>query len=69
MERQKGKTYTSDKQLVIDLEGVTCYLGFSGDTVVKNLPAMQEMQETRARSLGQEDPLEKEMVTQSSNLT
>ena len=38
MERQKGKTYTSDKQLVIDLEGVTCYLGFSGDAVVKNLP-------------------------------
>ena len=38
MERQKGKTYTSDKQLVIDLEGVTCYMGFSGDTMVKNLP-------------------------------
>ena len=38
MERQKAKTYTSDKQLVIDLEGVTCYMGFSGDTMVKNLP-------------------------------
>ena len=33
--------------------------------VVQNLPAMQEMQ---ARSLGQEDPLEKEMVTHSSIL-
>ena len=34
-------------------------------TGVKNLPAMQEM---RVRSLGQEDPLEKEMATHSSIL-
>ena len=34
---------------------------------VKNLPAMQETQETRVQSLGQEDPLE-EMVTHSSIL-
>ena len=33
--------------------------------LVKNLPAMQE---TRVRSLGQEDPLEKEMATHTSNL-
>ena len=33
--------------------------------LVKNLPAMQE---TQVRSLGQEDPLEKEMATHSSNL-
>ena len=32
---------------------------------VKNLPAMQE---TQAPSLGQEDPLEKEMATHSSIL-
>ena len=32
---------------------------------VKNLPAMWE---TRVRSLGQEDPLEKEMATHSSIL-
>ena len=31
--------------------------------MVKNPPAMQE---TRVRSLGQEDPLEKEMATHSS---
>ena len=31
--------------------------------MVKNLPAMQE---TWVQSLGQEDPLEKEMATQSS---
>ena len=39
--------------------------------MVKNLPAvkeMQETQETRVRSLGQEDPLEEEMATYSSIL-
>ena len=36
--------------------------------VVKNLPAMQEMQEMRVRSLGWEDPLEQEMATRSSIL-
>ena len=41
-------------------------MGFPGDSVVKNLPAVQEMQ---AQSLGQEDPLEKEMATHSSILT
>ena len=35
---------------------------------VKNLPAMQETQETPVQSLGQEDPLEKGMVTHSSIL-
>ena len=33
--------------------------------MVKNLPAVQE---TRVQSLGQEDPLEKEMATHSSIL-
>ena len=33
--------------------------------MVKNLPAMQD---TQVRSLGQEDPLEKEMATHSSVL-
>ena len=35
---------------------------------VKNLPAVQEMQETWVQSLGQEEPLEKEMATHSSDL-
>ena len=39
--------------------------GFPGDSVVKNPPAMQEMQ---VRYLGQEDPLEEEMATHSSIL-
>ena len=36
--------------------------------VKKNLPAMQETQETWVRSLGWEDPLEEEMATHSSPL-
>ena len=35
---------------------------------VKNLPAMQETQETWVQSLGWEGPLEKEMATHSSIL-
>ena len=40
-------------------------MGFPSGSVVKNLPAIQEM---RMWSLGQEDPLEKEMTTHSSIL-
>ena len=35
---------------------------------VKNLPAMQETQETQVHSLGLQDPLEKEMATHLSIL-
>ena len=35
---------------------------------VKDLSAVQEMQETRVRSLGWEDPLEEGMATHSSGL-
>ena len=41
---------------------------FPGGSVVKHLPAMQEIQNTRVRSLGWEDPLEEEMATHSSIL-
>ena len=34
--------------------------------VVKNLPAIQELQETRVRSLGQEVPPKEEIVTHFS---
>ena len=37
-------------------------------SAVKNLPPMQETQESRVRSLGQEDPVKEEMVTHSSIL-
>ena len=40
-------------------------MGFSGSSVVQNLPAKQE---TPVQSLGQEDPLEKQMATQYSCL-
>ena len=43
--------------------------GFPGGPSVKNLPAMQESQETQVQSLGQEDPLEKGMAIHSSILT
>ena len=40
-------------------------MGFPGNSVVKNLPAVQELQETRVPSLGQEVPLEEGMATHS----
>ena len=43
-------------------------VGFPDDSVIKNLPAMQETQETRVGSLCQGDPLEDGMATHSSIL-
>ena len=40
--------------------------GFPGGSVVKNPPAMQESQETKVWSLGQEDPLEEGTATHFS---
>ena len=40
-------------------------MGLPGGSVVRNLPTKKE---TRVRSLGQEDPLEKGMATHSSIL-
>ena len=39
-----------------------------GDSMVKNPPAIQEMQEMQVPSQGWEDPLEKEMAIHSSSL-
>ena len=36
--------------------------------MVKNVPAMQETEEIQVQFLGQEDPLEEEMLTHSSIL-
>ena len=44
---------------------VLFFRGFPGGSVVKNPPAMQEMQ---VPSLDQEDPLKKGMATHSSSL-
>ena len=59
---------TKSNQTMKDGRQKTVYhgiLGFPGSSAVKNPPAMQE---TWVRSLGQEDPLEKEMATHSSSL-
>ena len=46
-----------------------CIRDFPSGSVIKNPSAMQEtQQEPRVQSLGQEDPLEKEMATHSSIL-
>ena len=37
----------------------------TGASLVKNLPSVQEVQETQFRSLGHKDPLEKEILTHS----
>ena len=42
--------------------------GFPGSLVVKNPPAIQEMQEMWVQSLDREDPLEKGMATHSGIL-
>ena len=42
--------------------------GFPSGSEVKNLPVMQDLQETQVQSLGQEDPLEEGMETHSSTL-
>ena len=43
--------------------------GFPSGSVVKNLPGMQETQETRVQSLGHQDSLEEGMATYTSILT
>ena len=43
-------------------------MGFPGGPAVKDLPAMQEWQETRVQSLGQKDPLGKKRANNSSIL-
>ena len=47
------------------MQSLSIVKGFPGGSVVKNLPAKQE---TQVRSLGWEDPLEKEKATPSSIL-
>ena len=46
-------------------EDCILHLSFPGNSIVKNPPVMKE---TQVQSLGQEDPLEKEMATHSTML-
>ena len=43
-------------------------MAFSSGSVVKSLPAVQEIQETQVRSPGQEDPLEEGTAAHSAIL-
>ena len=52
-------------RLTKGIKHAKCLAGIQGGSVVKNLPAKQE---TWVQSMGQEDPLEKEMATQYSCL-
>ena len=51
--------------VAMDILSVCCISSTVVTQLVKNLPAVQE---TLVQSLGQEDPLEKEMATHSSIL-
>ena len=45
-----------------------CFIATPGGSAVRNTLAMQQTQETRIRSLGWKDPLEKEMTIHSNIL-
>ena len=57
------KVFSEDRQNKF-MSSIHAYMGFFGGTVVKNLPASAG----DTRSLGQEDPLEKEVVIHCSLL-
>ena len=62
---------TTQSQQDSSLGPLLKYLGFPGGSAVKNLPAVQETQETWVQSLGvggEEDPLKEGMATHSSIL-
>ena len=54
------------REALVPISLVGLEKGFSGGSVVENLPALQELQKMQVRSLGQEDPLEEGMLTHSS---
>ena len=62
---EKSKSSKGPSQDVIFNLKPRVWGGFPDGSAVKNPPAMQE---TWVQSLGQEDPLEKEMPTHSSTL-
>ena len=66
MTEEKAKLASLLNGREINKERIATNTGNVSQTLVKNPPAMQE---TQVRSLGREDPLEKEMATHSSTLT
>ena len=70
--KNQSTDYCVDKgseQTKVELGRAMSTLGFPGSSMVKIPPAMQEPQEKQIQSLGEEDPLEKEMASHSSVLT
>ena len=64
----KNQTRLGDFRITLKGSLTPNHSGFSGCSVVKNPPAMQEPQETQVQSLSREDPLEEGMATHSSIL-
>ena len=59
---------TSWKPLLFVLFIATSHVATGASLVAQRLKCLPAMRETRVRSLGREDPLEKEMATHSSTL-
>ena len=70
MYRQKSQMSTQlmDTLLIIFVFSCLLFSGFPGGSAVKNPPAIQEPQEMRILSLGQEDTLEEALASHSSIL-
>ena len=67
LETQRGRLDVTYQMLwfcLFDTQ-VETYWGFPDGSAVKNLPGMQETQETLVQSLGWQDPLEEGMGTHS----
>ena len=62
---EKQQTATSSMRTKIIYFAYIQNSAFPGSSMVKSPPSIKEMQGTRVRSLGREDPLEEEMATQS----
>ena len=60
------REFGMDRYTLLYLKWITNKDGFSSGSVIKNLPARQEMQETQVQSLGWEESLEEGTATHSS---
>ena len=61
------KTYSYTSSIIFSLFGIQ-YIDYGVSLVIETVNNLSAMQETWVRSLGQEDPLEKEMASHSSIL-
>ena len=68
VKKSRGPQGEKGLEFLIKREGQTVCVGFFFFFFFNPLHSLVLVQETRVRSLGQEDPLEKEMATHSSTL-